>query len=591
MPVAVRPRARMVFTALLITLLAMIANPAPAAAHAVLLSTTPGGWQLLGDSPGEVSLRFSEPVDLGLASVRVIGPSGKDVTGIGKPEHPDGKQDTITVRVGETLPNGTHTVAWRVVSADTHPVQGAFTFSVREATAPAAVGAGGDQGGDGTVTVLYGLSRWLATAGLALLVGTTFVAAVCWPALAARRGGRGLAVVGLAATAAATVLALLLYGPYASGRSLGSLADPGLIGTTLGSRIGLSLAARLLLLAAAAVLIVRFWRQEHAEGDLPRRTRTRRGAVVLGGAVALAATWSLVAHGAAGGLAPLSVPVDIAHLTAASVWLGGLPALAVLLRSGDANAMKIAVPRFSTIAGVCVAVVVVTGLYQTWRQVGTVSALFGTTYGWYLLGKVAIVAVLLASGALARRWVRGHYGFEVVTVTDKRKAKRAPETGEVGRFRKLVMAEVAIGALLLTVTVSLVGTEPARAEQDRERNPPQAGAAEGPVSLAIPFDAGGLNGKGQVAFVLTPAKVGPNQLHLVVLDPAGQSKNVPEVRADLRLPSANIGPISVPLVSGGPSHYISSEIAMPMAGQWELAVVVRTSAIDQTTVRVPVNTR
>ena len=558
---------RAVFAALVAVVFAVVAAPS-ASAHAVLVSSTPGGWELLADSPRSVALRFTESVDVGLAHVRLISPRGDDVSGIKAPAHPEGKADIVEVAIPEALANGTYTVSWRVVSADTHPIQGAFTFSVREATAAAAPRAA--PGGQGTV--LYGMARWLASAGFMLLVGTAFLFAVGWP-----EGGKRLrrpAGIGAGVAVGGTAAALLLYGPYASG-TLSAITDPAVLGATLSTRIGVVLAVRLGLLVAVLLLIGRFFRAP------------RRGLVVLGGAVALAATWSLVAHGATDSLAPLTIAVGTMHLTALSVWLGGLPALVVLLRSGDVAGMRRGIPRFSTAAGIAVAVVVATGLYQTWRQVGTIGALFSTTYGWWLLAKVGLVAVIVGSGAYARRWVRSHYGFEVVSVTDKRRAKRELDDGEVGRFRRVVLAVASLAAVVLGVTASLVATEPARAERERLDHPP---VASGPLTLAVPFDAGGLSGQGQVAMVFTPGKIGRNELHLAVLDPSGKPKTVPEVRAELRNTDAGIGPILVPLTPGGPAHYLARDVGLPMGGRWELSLIVRTSPIDQATVRVPVNT-
>lgn len=645
-------RARLIFAAVLTAIFTMLINPASASAHAVMVASAPGGWQFLDSSPSEVSLRFTEPVDVGLANIKLINPRGKEVTGLGAPQHPDGKPDSVSVRIPETLANGTYTVAWRVVSADTHPVQGAFTFSVREATAPGDASAA--QESDGLTGVLYGVARWLATIGFVLFVGTVFLIAVCWPAARSRRGVRGLAVSGLATAALGSVAAVLFYGPYATGTSLADVVDGDVIGAALDSRIGIGLAVRVVLLVVASGVLLLFLRRDSVtttatatataiasvkakvkvaagvgasgsgigtgtgtgtgsgdlddgvdidqdvddhftgvvEGDLPARQRVRRGVFVALGAGVLASTWSLVAHASVdGGFAPLSVLIGLIHLTATAVWLGGLPALGLLLRSGDLTAMRAAIPRFSAIAGWCVAVIAVTGLYQAWRQVGSVSALVSTTYGWWLMGKLVLVAVLLATGAFARRWVRKHYEFEIISVTDKRRAKRGPEPTEVGRFGRMLTAEMALAVVLLGVTASLAGVEPARAEQDRVRNPPQAGATEGPLSLAIPFDAGGFSGKGQLGLVFTPAKVGHNELHIAVLDAVGKPKQVPEMRAELRLAEAGIGPISVPLVNAGEAHYTAPNIGLPMAGRWELALTVRTSSIDQTTVRVPVNTK
>ncbi|MFC7614499.1 CopD family protein [Actinokineospora soli] len=214
---------------------------------------------------------------------------------------------------------------------------------------------------------------------------------------------------------------------------------------------------------------------------------------------------------------------------------------------------------------------------------GELSALVDTAYGWWLLGKVALVALLLGTGYLTRRWVRGQYASETVT---KRTVKRAP--GEIRRFRTLVAVEMAVAALVLGVTATLVGTEPAVAERDRSRGP---AGVEGPLSMAVPFDAGGLEGRGQLALALDPSAVGKNQLHLVLLTPEGKPKSAPEVRAELRLEEAGIGPLAVPLVAGGPGHWLSTNLDLPMPGRWEMSVVVRTTEIDQTTVRIPVNAR
>jgi copper transport protein len=575
---------RTTVAAVLVAVCTMLAVPAPAWAHALLVSTTPGNWQLIDASPGSVSMRFSEPVDLGLAQVRLIGPRGNDIAGAGRPEHPEGRPDSLMITVPETLANGTYTVAWRVVSADTHPVQGAFTFSVREATGPAAVALDDPSAGSATATGLYGLARWLALAGFALLVGTALFVAVCWPGGLARRGTRRLMVAGLVTAFGASVATLLLYGPYVGG---GSLAG------TLGGRIGPILLVRLGLLAGIGFALIRF----PAAGP-STRDRVRPGALVLTGTAALASTWSLVTHSAGSGLEWLSVPADVIHLSAAGVWVGGLPVLlGVLLRSGDVAAMRTAIPRFSTIAGSCVGILVATGIYQSWREVGTFPALFSTTYGVRLMVKLGLVAVLLSIGALARLWVRRQYGAGPATVAAKRRARRGPEHSEIGRFRKLVTTETVLAGLLLGMTTALISTEPARAELDRLRNPPRSAAAEGPLSLAVPFDAGGPTGKGQIALAFAPARTGRNELHLAVLDPAGTPKQVPEVRAELRLPEAGIGPIALPLtttappryVRSGPTHYSAPDVTVPMPGRWELAVVVRTSEINQTTVRVPVN--
>src|SRR5439155_18222308 len=127
------------------------------------------------------SVRFSEPVDLGLTAIRLIGPQGEEIA-VGRPARPDGKPTTVSVSLPRLPSQGTYTAAWRAVSADTHPVQGAFTFSVGQPTGTGAPDLLTATGGSPSVGVLYGVLRWMAFGGFALLAGVAFFVAVCWPA-------------------------------------------------------------------------------------------------------------------------------------------------------------------------------------------------------------------------------------------------------------------------------------------------------------------------------------------------------------------------------------------------------------------------
>ncbi|MBV8213870.1 MAG: CopD family protein [Verrucomicrobia bacterium] len=105
------------------------------------------------------------------------------------------------------------------------------------------------------------------------------------------------------------------------------------------------------------------------------------------------------------GLLPLAG--DIAHLIAAAFWPGGLVPLLVLLvgqyRSGDqSNRMFLTdvVRRFSGLSLVIVALLVATGLLNTYFIVGSLGALFTTDYGRLLLFKIALFFLMLALGAL-----------------------------------------------------------------------------------------------------------------------------------------------------------------------------------------------
>ncbi|WP_063734626.1 copper resistance CopC/CopD family protein [Streptomyces sp. RTd22] len=391
-------------TLLAALLCALSFGAGPASAHAALTSTSPGEGAVVKSAPSDVSLTFTEGVLLGRDAVRVLDPKGKRVDA-GKAAHVGGKSSTASVALRSGLADGTYTVAWKAVSEDSHPVSGAFTFSIG-APSKTSVKAPTGESGDSTVTALYGIGRYAAYGGFAALVGACVFAGVC----RSSRPVRKIAVGGWATLFGATLMLLLLRGPYANSEGLGTVFDLGGLGDVLDTKPGAALLSRLLLLGVAAVFLAVLFgsytrHTEAAEEDAKRRQDLAFG-LGFGGVVVtvgLAATWAMAEHASVGIQRLLAMPVDVIHLVAVGVWLGGLASLAVTLRAG-VPIERAAVVRFSRLAFGSVIALVLTGLYQSWRQVGSWKALTGTEYGRWLLIKVALVAVLVGIATVSRRW-------------------------------------------------------------------------------------------------------------------------------------------------------------------------------------------
>ena len=125
-----RPLTRLL--ALLALVGAIVAGTAlPASAHATQLSTEPTAGGTYAASPSAITLRFSESVEVSRGGVKVFGAKDRKQVVTGKPEHPNGDGSFVTVDLPD-LGDGTYVVTWRVISADGHPVNGAFTFSIGE---------------------------------------------------------------------------------------------------------------------------------------------------------------------------------------------------------------------------------------------------------------------------------------------------------------------------------------------------------------------------------------------------------------------------------------------------------------------------
>jgi copper transport protein len=536
------------------------ATAAPALlAHAALASTQPADGSVVATAPQQVSASFDETVGITADSLVVYSPSGQRVD--------DGQTTLVSsyeIAVGllPGLGDGTYTAVWHVISADTHPVAGAFTFSVG---APSATHVGAlaatASSGAAAVSALFGVVRWLEYLCFALLAGGVAFLITCWPEGGARRGAARLVTASALGLIATTLLGLLLQGPYAAGAGLSQLFSGALVATTLQGRLGPASEARELmtLLAAgcAGFLLPR----------LPAATVVFRRAAGAGWAVlatAIAATWAVYDHASTGVQSPWGIPADIVHLDAVALWMGGLVMLACLaLRSPGTPAVMRAVPRFSAIALGCVATIVASGAYQTWREVGAWDALFATGYGRLILAKIAGLAVLIVLGYLARRLIsRGRFPGE-----EWEQAMR--------RLRRSVAAELGVAAVILACTALLVNTATAR-----EAYAPT-------VSASQAFSTGGQGGTGIVHVFATPARLGPNTVQ-VYFTTAGGKKFVPaQVTAALRFPARNIGPLPVTLTSTAPGQYRADGATVTFTGQWTLQIVVRSDAFDETSVTFP----
>lgn len=604
----------------------------PAAAHAALTSTDPANGSVVKTAPQRITLRFSEGVLLNADSIRVLDPAGERVEQ-GGPEHVDGKSDSAAVALRAGLADGTYTVAWQAVSADSHPVAGAFTFSIGAPSKTTVKATATVTEVDPAVEVLYDAGRYAAYAGFVLLVGGCVFAGVCRSSRSVQR----IAVGGWITLFASTAVLLLLRGAYTSGKGLGDVLDLALLGDVLATKPGAALLSRLLLLSAAAVFLAVLFGSYAREDD--DRTRGERRDVAyglgIGGtvvAVGLAATWAMAEHASVGIQAWLAMPVDVLHLVAVAVWLGGLAALLATLRSGE-PLRRAAVVRFSRLAFASVCALVATGLYQSWRQVGSWSALTGTTYGRWLLVKAGLVIVLVGVAYFSRRWTArltdgpepkktksARPAAQKVTAAQKVPAAQKATAGGKGGdsdsaeraaqlarqraalekaagkrqrdadenrsgLRRSVGAEAAVAVALLAVTTVLTGTQPGRAEAEQQRaaSGAAAPAATGPAEVRVPYDTGGTNGRGTARITLDPGRSGRNTLDVAVTDDAGRPVDVPELEVSFTEKAKEIGPLRATLERRSGGRWQATGFQLPMAGEWQLSLTVRTSDIDQVT--------
>ncbi|MGW4565784.1 copper resistance CopC/CopD family protein [Streptomyces sp. NPDC004561] len=574
--------------------LLLLGTAAPASAHATLRASDPADGTVLRAAPRHVTLAFSESVGLLTDSFRVYDPGNHRVR-TGPAGHAPGRSDTARVSLPAGLATGTYTVAWRVVSADSHPVSGALTFSVGKRTATTAATAQ-DPTENPATTALYNIARYLAYLSLAGLLGTAAFVAYCRPPTTTQL--RTPALTAAWTLIASTAALFLLRVPYEEGASPRAALSLSALAHTTATRPGALLLARLalLLLAGAGAALLRARRRR-----LPRRETLALAAAL---SVPLALTWSAAEHAAAGIQVPVAITAATLHLLAMAAWLGGLAAL--LRTLNRAPAVPASVPaRFSRLALTAVTVLVLTGVYQSWRGLGSWQALTDTTYGRTLLAKLAAVAALLLAAACSRTWTARLAQQSLTRATAPARVpatvggppsparQDAPEppparpdgpgppAAAVVQLRRSVLAEAAVAVVVLLLTTLLTSTVPGRAA-DTAGAAVTTGIPTASVTT-IPFDVGTPGGRGKVQITLDPGRVGRNSVQAVVYGPDGGLATVPELRIALTLPAQRIGPLDTRVTDRG-GYWAADSLDLPLPGTWTLKATVRVSEVDQVTV-------
>ncbi|EIV94991.1 putative copper export protein [Frankia sp. QA3] len=524
---------------------------APASAHALLTGSSPADGAALSTAPTRIVIDYSESVRVTRDSIRVLDSAGTRVDDGQARSGQKASQAMVALRPG--LPTGTYVASWRVISADSHPISGAFAFGVGGPPEAGAARAEADTSGSRTVGFLFGVARFAGYAGVGVLLGACFFLLMLWPQ-GLRTGGASRLVAGAWGLSALAGLGqLLLQGPYVAGLGLSGLGRWSVLSATLEERFGHLLLIRLLALCLAVPLLRRMFRT----GSLDVWRRFELAGLGLVVAVTLAA----IGHGSAGDLVWLATASLTVHVLGMSVWIGGLVVIALfLVRRAAAVELAEVLPRWSRVAVGAVAVIVLSGLFQSWREIGTLRAVIDTGYGRLLLYKVWFVLGMIALGALAQRWVRRHYGG---ARSGPDATGAAPSVAALTGLRRGAASELVVGAVVLGLTATLVNMVPAR------------------TSYAPPFTGTAFAGPMTVKVRVAPTRIGAESLDVYTWAPNGKPQKLVQASAALSLPTADLGPFEVPLDLAAPGHARSDRVQAPLAGKWQLRLTLRINDFDQ----------
>lgn len=510
---------------------------APAAdGHAIVRETRPAADQTVPEAPDTVVMRFNEAVEIAFGAIRVYDTDGRRVDE-GRARHA-GSNSAVEVDLKPRLADGTYTVTWRVVSADGHPIHEAFVFHVG---APGEKSQGiaeellrGEPGAGRLASVLAGFFRFLLFASLLALGGMVAFAAFVWRDERVWRR----APWAWAGAVVSTLALFFLQGALAGDLPLLDAFD--VVGDVAGTRYGAMAFVRLGALAVFLVLL-----------------RTRNPWLLAVPLVAALATPGLAGHAGTTSPVALNVVADTLHMAAAAAWAGGLVVLwRTALRAmpegdGDSDEAVALVRRFSTMAMAAVGLLVVTGSWRSYVEVRSLDAL-DANYGVVLLIKIGLFLPLVGLGFANQRMLRG-------------------AADVFSRLRRNVAAETALAVVVLVVTALLVNLPPARTE---------AGGGIYQESTQL--------GANRLDVLVTPGKVGENEVHLTAFTPAGAPAAIDSMTVLFTLPEEGIGPIEATGTLLAPGHFVVQGRQLSVAGRWVLEVVAKTGRFTEERTKVEV---
>ena len=534
--------------------------PTVASAHANLASSDPAANSELEDPPARVIIWFTEPIEPSLSEIRVLDSAGKQVDR-GDSVVDDLNPLVMSVGLGD-VPDGTYTVAWKNVSTvDGHRVRGSFVFAVGQ---PLTAVAPQVEEQPLLQSPFSPLLRWLVLLGaLAMAGGLVFEMLVTRPVFYAGKSTEAFREAGAALSSRTTNLARLAVAVFLAA-SVGELLALVTVDTSLWAALGGPLWSilsstgwgELWLWRIAAALAFAFvlFGLRFASGLWQPALRALALALVG------AALWtlSLTSHGAATvDIRNMAIAADFLHLAASAFWIGALfhlvygvrQALRDMPEEERRHCLADMVPRFSVVASLSVAIIVVTGVFSGWAQVTSPEALY-TPYGVTLIAKVALVLPLLFLGGINLVWVRP-------------RLRRDP--GAMVRLRRLLMGEAALALLILGAVAMLTSIEPARQVASRD-------LAESRDALSFSDTVAG----DTITLEVAPARVGSNDLTVTLSDRLGRPiSDASEVLVRLVFLESDLGDDTLAATPLGDGRYIRENAQLSIAGVWQAELVVR----------------
>lgn len=509
-------------------------------AHAYIVNSNPKENEILSEAPTQISIQFNEPIQSGFHSLTIIDSSGKQT----KLKAGIDNISTLQAKITHKMVNGTYAIKWKVVSADGHPVQGIIPFGVGTLQNDSVMLLGKTSSYIPKYDMI--LLRWLLYSSFAIYLGIT--AFNLWiyrgklkeKSILNTKRWIWISLIGM-------TISLLLNLPLQTKINADgswkdafhfSLLKETLNQTTFGVIWIIQIPILLLLFIFTYLAIKR-----------KQFTTFKNWLVPFILMVGLLITKSLMGHAFASSHKLMAVSMNFLHLLAASLWVGSLFALIFIMpRKNTIKDSKDkkdeywrTIQRFSILAMSCVAIILLTGIYEGFEYVPTFYSLTHTAYGKALISKIILFFIMLLLGAF-HFWKGKKRGGKNITAT--------------------VGIEFTIGLIVVIVAGFLT-------------NLPPAASTPGPFNQTKKLD------HGYVANLkVSPNQEGMNSFTLHLEKDGKPVSKIEQISLTFSHLDMDMGENSTNMTLHSPGEFQTKGMFLSMSGKWDIKVHILTKSLD-----------
>ncbi|HDR7793861.1 TPA: copper resistance protein CopC [Bacillus luti] len=524
---------------LLIACVFIVLIPKSASAHAYVVKSNPTENEKLKKAPSVVKIEFDEDIQVShFNTLFVRDTSGKRVDL--KDAHIN-KRNKKLLEAGlqENLKNGLYSIQWKVISADGHPIQGVIPFQIGLTEAGADDVQVEEMGYTPQIDMI--MERGVLYTSFSLFLGVLFFNLIMYKgnATLVRSSSKKILWISLFGIFISLVFNLPLQAKMNADVSWLEAFDPFLLKETLQlSVFGYVWITQMVLISLLMVVTYFAMKSEKLSSfkvwSIP---------IIL--FIGLLIMKAFNSHAFGLKFKDIAVVMDFLHLFAASLWVGGLSSIILLLRKEDDKWTTYwdAIKRFSPWATGAVIVIVLTGLFNSTFFIPTIHSLFDTKYGLALLAKILLFVFMGILGII-------HY------VKGKMRGQQ--------RLGATLKVEFIIGIIVFVIVAFMTNVQ----------TPPMP--PTGPFTESKQLDNGY-----ELTLHVSPNKVGQNKFHITLKDEKGQPvTDMEQMILTTQSLDMNMGKGSFKVSAISPGEYEAEGMYINMTGNWNIHVHGLTKSLD-----------